>query len=150
MLKKPNFNEATRVAKINQDFHEQTLPVLENIRDEERHTLELINGIVDKSLDLAKLLIGISFPALFTLYSLKSEEFNTKNYLILTFGLLALGCLIFIFAMRYKLSKLPQYLDSSSTRLSSYAEMLTTARLNAQNEDNKLEFEKHNKKQARP
>ena len=150
MLKKPNFDEASKIAGINQRLHEHRLPVLANIRDEEQHILALINGIVDKALDLAKLLIGISFPALITLYSLKSEEFNTKNYLILTFGLLIVGVLIFYTGMRYKLSKLPQYMESSFARLKSYTEMQITASLNAQNEDKKLEFEKNTKKQARP
>lgn len=150
MPKKPSFDEASKIAAINQHLHEQSLPVLAAIRDEEQHILALINGIVDKSLDLSKLLIGISFPALITLYSLKSDEFDTKSYLILTFGLLIVGILIFCLGMRYKFNKLPDYVDSSSARLKTYAEMLTTARLNAQNEDNKLAFEQISNKQTRP
>ena len=150
MPKKPNFDKASKIAAINQQFHEQTLPVMAAIRDEEQHILALINGIVDKALDLAKLLIGISFPALITLYSLKNDEFNTKNYLILTFGLLTVGVLIFYASMRYKLNKLPGYVDRSSARLKSYTEMLVTARLNAQNEDNKLDFAENTKKKSRP
>lgn len=146
MSEKPNFKKAGKIAWINQQFHEQTFPVLNAVRDEEQHRLELINGIIDKALDLGKLLIGISFPALITLYSLKRDEFNAKSYMILTFALLFAGILIFGCSMRYKYKNLSTYVESSETRLKSYTEMLETARLNAQNEDNKLEYDEIIKK----
>ena len=150
MTTSPDFEKFDKIAGINFEYHGKTLPILIASRDEEQHILSLINGIVDKALDLGKLLIGISFPALVTLYSFKGDNLNTKTYLILTAILLVVGILVFCIGIAYKLSRLSIYLGASTARLKNYTAMLTTFYLKSKNEDLKLEYAEIVKKNSRP
>lgn len=110
-------DEATLRTAIGLQNARDTLPILHAAREEQQHTLNLIDSLVDKLLDLAKLFITVSMPALVTLYFLKSDDFNSGFYIFISALVFVSGITIFIFGMWYKQKYLPTYLDASTARL---------------------------------
>ena len=107
-----------------------TLPVLNSMREESQHALNIIDSLVDKLLDLAKLLITVSAPALVILYSYSSNSgassnINLSTYIILTLLIFIAGILLVLFCMWYKLKYLPIYLKSSLSRINVYVELIS-------------------------
>ncbi len=138
--------EAALRAEIGLQNARDTLPVLNAAREEQQLALNLIDGLVNKFLDLAKLLIAVSVPALVTLYSLKSKEFNSDQYVFITGLVLLLAIVMFISGMWYKFKYLPTYLNASVSRLNLYTEWIETATWRAKNEDFKLDHRRSSKK----
>lgn len=145
------YDQAFSRGKIGIEHAQNTLPIMIAAREEQQHSLNLIDSLVDKILGLAKLLITVSVPALIALYSLKNDEFNSSQYIILSLFTFFLGLVLFVIGFMYKLKYLPTYLEGSSARLNVYTEWIKTTLLHARNEDLKLDGKKDNQnRKSRP
>lgn len=140
------FDEATLRADVNIRHAQDALPILNAVREEEQHAINLVDSLVDKWLDLAKLLIAISVPALVTLYSLNKDSFNSTLYMFLTAIVLVIGVAIFVISIRYKLKYIPTHIRASTLRLGTYGEWVKTVDLRARNEDLSLDYKKMTRK----
>mgnify|MGYP001563556096 CR=1 FL=1 len=140
------FDVTSARAKIGREIVDEALPVLNAAREEQQHALSLIDSLVDKVLDLAKLLVAVSVPALVALYSLREDQFKTDLFIKLSCVALFFGLVLFVAGMLYKLEYLPRYLNSSSVRLDIYNKWIKAAALHAKDADLKLDLKKLTKK----
>jgi len=114
-------------------LHTDTIIALKEIRDEEAHVLNLINGLIDKVLDLSKLLITVSVTALIALMTVSETTISNKSGLLL--GCLAIAIIsfiLFVSGILWKSRHLPSYIKSSTHRLETYTVNLEYSRLRHQ------------------
>lgn len=123
--------------RIGVEDAERKLQFLTAWREEEKHTQELVNDIVDKFLDLGKLLIAISLPAMITVVTINESEFNTDMFLWALIILFVGGVILFRIAFQYKLKRLSPLIKSSTARLETINVAQETLRLYIKAQDSK-------------
>ncbi len=139
--KPDNFQKSSTLSNISLRHIEKTLPILIAAREEQRHIISIIDSFLDKWLDLAKLLIVVSVPALITLYTLNKDQLNTTPFIFTTIIVLITGIFIYLYAVWYKQRYIPSYIKNSTSRLDLYTTWIEATRLDAKNNELELNMD---------
>jgi hypothetical protein len=122
-------------------------PIYNSSREEAQHSLELIDGLFDKILDLSKLLIAVSVPALVTLYSINNESFRSGPYILMTALALIAGISLFIVSICYKQKYLLPFLKASNARMDTYRLWIEAESIRSKNISLERKYQKLTRKE---